>query len=162
MLIVIFAMQHEKPELMDLGLQSMHAMTVILRELPMVATEFYKHSYTQVLRENIAVMIDYRHMSGFKMQAMILQELLCAVLDNYKVIDPSVQLHNDQNQPHSSSSNKDFVCEYLASSLQSQFANMNRVQIEAFVIKLFNHIDDWKTFKDTLRDLLISMKSFAS
>lgn len=68
----------------------MHAMTVILRELPMVATEFYKHSYTQVLRENIAVMIDYRHMSGFKMQAMILQELLCAVLDNYKVIDPSV------------------------------------------------------------------------
>lgn len=39
---------------------------------------------------------------------------------------------------------------------------MNRVQIEAFVIKLFNSIDDWKTFKDTLRDLLISMKSFAS
>lgn len=39
---------------------------------------------------------------------------------------------------------------------------MNRVQIEAFIIKLFNSINDWKTFKDTLRDLLISMKSFAS
>ena len=31
-LIVIFAMQHEKPELMDLGLQSMHAMIVILHD----------------------------------------------------------------------------------------------------------------------------------
>lgn len=34
MLIVIFAMQHEKPELMDLGLQSMHAMTIVLKEQP--------------------------------------------------------------------------------------------------------------------------------
>ena len=39
---------------------------------------------------------------------------------------------------------------------------MNRVQVESFVIKLFNGLQDWKTFKDTLRDLLISMKSFAS
>ena len=39
---------------------------------------------------------------------------------------------------------------------------MNRVQIEAFVIKLFNNLNDWAAFKDTLRDLLISMKSFAS
>ena len=72
MLIVIFGMQHEKPELMDLGLQSMHAMTIILREMPMIATDFYKVTYTQVLRETLAVMIDYRHVSGFKMQAMIL------------------------------------------------------------------------------------------
>jgi len=54
------------------------------------------------------------------------------------------------------------VCEYLALTLQSKFPNMNRVQIEAFVIKLFNSLSDWRTFKDTLRDLLISMKSFAS
>jgi len=39
---------------------------------------------------------------------------------------------------------------------------MNRVQIEAFVIKLFNSLNNWAGFKDTLRDLLISMKSFAS
>lgn len=50
----------------------------------------------------------------------------------------------------------------MASTLSSQFANMNRVQIEAFVIKLFNSLSDWAGFKDTLRDLLISMKSFAS
>ena len=54
------------------------------------------------------------------------------------------------------------MCEYLAQNLASQFANMNRVQIEAFVLKLFNALNDWANFKDTLRDLLISMKSYAS
>ncbi len=66
----------------------MHAMTIILREMPMVATDFYKVTYTQVLRETLAVMIDYRHVSGFKMQAMILQELLSAVLDDSNIINP--------------------------------------------------------------------------
>mmetsp|Transcript_28813 Transcript_28813/g.38433 ORF Transcript_28813/g.38433 Transcript_28813/m.38433 type:complete len:80 (-) Transcript_28813:591-830(-) len=59
-------------------------------------------------------------------------------------------------------SNRDFVCQYLAGTITGQFANLNRVQVEAFVIKLFNSIHDWKTFKDTLRDLLISMKSYAA
>ena len=71
-LSVIFAMQHEKPELMDLGLQSMHALTVLLKDHPQVATEFYKNLYVQILKETLMVMTDYRHVSGFKMQAMIL------------------------------------------------------------------------------------------
>jgi hypothetical protein len=36
------------------------------------------------------------------------------------------------------------------------------VQIEAFVWKLFNTCNQWQDFKSTLRDLLISMKSFSS
>ena len=44
-MIVIFAMQHEKPELMDLGLQSMHAMTIIMKDHPNLATDFYKFMY---------------------------------------------------------------------------------------------------------------------
>ena len=64
--------------------------------------------------------------------------------------------------PHTAASNQDFVCEYLATTLVSQFQNLNRVQVETFVIKLFNSLQDWKEFKDTLRDLLISMKSHAA
>ena len=162
MLIVIFAMQHEKPELMDLGLQSLHAMTVLLHDQPALATDFYKFMYTQLLHETLTVMIDYRHVSGFKMQAMIVQELLSAVNTDSAVINPQVQLHTDQGTPHTMQSNRDFVCEYLASTICSKFANLNRVQVEAFVIKLFNSLNDWKAFKDTLRDLLISMKSYAT
>ena len=45
-LTVIFAMQHEKPELMDIGLDSMHALIVILKESPETATSFYQFFYT--------------------------------------------------------------------------------------------------------------------
>ena len=41
-------------------------------------------------------MIDYRHVSGFKMHAMILQELLGAVDNDSQVIDPQVNLHTEQ------------------------------------------------------------------
>jgi exportin-1 len=59
-------------------------------------------------------------------------------------------------------SNKEFVMHSMKNVLQSMFMNMNAVQIEGFVLKLFNTLRDWKEFKDTIRDLLVSMKSFAS
>lgn len=40
-LVLIFAMQHPKPELMDIGLQALHALTAILKETPAYATQFY-------------------------------------------------------------------------------------------------------------------------
>ena len=45
-LTVIFAMQHEKPELMELGLDSMHALIVILKESHETANSFYQFFYT--------------------------------------------------------------------------------------------------------------------
>lgn len=41
------------------------------------------------------------------------------------------------------------------------FSNLNKVQVEAFVINLFNNCHDWKLFKELLRDLLVSMKSIS-
>lgn len=78
------------------------------------------------------------------------------------VIAAQAKLMTEGNAPHQLASNKDYVCDFICSSLLTQFGNLNRVQVEAFVIKLFNTLHDWKEFKDTLRDLLISMKSYAS
>lgn len=50
----------------------------------------------------------------------------------------------------------------LIQAINSLFPNLNKVQIEAFVWKLFNTCGEWSEFKNTLRDLLVSMKSFAS
>ena len=50
----------------------------------------------------------------------------------------------------------------LKQTICQMFPNLNSVQVESFVIRLFNTVNDWKPFKDTLRDLLISMKKFAS
>ena len=63
---------------------------------------------------------------------------------------------------HQYASNKDFVIALLIDSINALFPNLNKVQIEAFVWKLFNSSTEWSDFKSTLRDLLVSMKSFSS
>jgi hypothetical protein len=60
-------MQHEKPELMELGLETMNALTMILLEHPDKITPFYVNFFTRILHETIKVLTDYKHMSGFKL-----------------------------------------------------------------------------------------------
>ena len=40
-------------------------------------------------------MTDYQHVGGFKIQAMILNELLAAVQNGTEVMNPQVQLNTD-------------------------------------------------------------------
>ena len=159
-LTVIFAMQHEKPELMELGLVSMQALNHILSENPHNASIFYQNFYSRILKETMVVITDYRHMSGFKYQGLILQQLLQAV-DRNDVIQGNIILNDPNGQPHQFGSNKQFVQEYLVALLLEQFPNLNKVQVEGFILKLFNSVYEWTQFKGNLRDLLISMKSFA-
>lgn len=63
---------------------------------------------------------------------------------------------------HGLATNKEYVISLLIESINLLFPNLNKVQIEAFVWKLFNSCQEWTEFKSTLRDLLISMKSFSS
>lgn len=85
-LTVLFAMQHEKPDLMEIGNESMHALCCTLAEQPSVATIFYKHFFTRCIKETISVLTDYRHMAGFKMQGQVLMMMLQAV-DSDQTID---------------------------------------------------------------------------
>lgn len=52
---------------MELGLETMHALTVIILEEPEKITPFYVMFYTKIIHEIIRVMTDYKHTSGFKM-----------------------------------------------------------------------------------------------
>jgi CRM1 C terminal len=60
-------MKHEKPELMEIGLETMQALNMLVMSEPMVATIFYQNFYTLIMKDTLAVMTDYRHMSGFKL-----------------------------------------------------------------------------------------------
>lgn len=42
------------------------------------------------------------------------------------------------------------------------FPNLNKVLVETYVIQLFNNLEDWKKFKGSVRDLMVSMRSFSS
>lgn len=59
-------------------------------------------------------------------------------------------------------SNKDFVKVHMKTLIIENFKNLNEIEVEKYIIQLFNSIDEWKPFKQTLRDLMISMKSYSS
>jgi len=42
------------------------------------------------------------------------------------------------------------------------FPNMNQVLVETYVMQLFNNVEEWKQFKSSVRDLMVSMRSFSS
>ncbi len=42
------------------------------------------------------------------------------------------------------------------------FPNLNQQQVETFVLSLYNNSEDWKQFKGSMRDMMISMRQFAS
>jgi len=50
----------------------------------------------------------------------------------------------------------------MKSLIIENFKNLNEIEVEKYIIQLFNSIDEWKPFKQTLRDLMISMKSYSS
>jgi exportin-1 len=155
----MFAIKHEKPEPMEIGLETLQALNLLVVSEPQVASIFYQNFYLLIIRDILTVMTDYRHVSGFKLQGLILQQMICAVESGSIIQGP---INQENGTPHQYPSNKDFVINLLIECIKALFANLNKVQIEAFVWKLFNTCNDWSNFKSTLRDLLISMKSFSS
>ena len=158
-LTIMFAMKHEKPELMEIGLETMQALNGLVMREPQIASIFYQNFYVLIIRDTLTVMTDYRHMSGFKVQGQILQQLI-QVAENPNIM--FTKINTDQNTPHNFNSNKEFAIGLIIDCISTLFPNLNKVQIEAFVLNLFNYCYDWHQFKSTLRDLLISMKSFSS
>ena len=152
-------MKHEKPELMEIGLETMSALNSLVINEPQIATIFYQNFYLLIIRDTLTVMTDYRHMSGFKLQGMILQQMIQVVQNNVVIF---AKINKDDGQPHQFTDNKEFVVNLLIECINTLFPNLNKVQIETFVLNLFNTCYEWSQFKATLRDLLISMKSFSS
>ena len=66
-LTILFSMQHVKPEYMEIGLETMSALTTLLAQEPQAATLFYRNFYSKVLKDTLTVMTDYQHVSGFKL-----------------------------------------------------------------------------------------------
>jgi CRM1 C terminal len=100
-------------------------------------------------------------MAGFKMQGQIVMLMLQAV-DSDQIIDQSQRIVDILGNEHGYSSNKEFAMFLIKDFICEMFTNLNSVQVEGFIIRLFNTVSDWSGFKVTLRDLLVSMKKFSS
>lgn len=81
------------------------------------------------------------------------------IIENNSLMQPI----NDHNgQLHQYSSNKEYVQNLILNIIMELFPNLNRVLVQTLVMQMFNNVDNWKAFKGTIRDLMVSMRSFSS
>ena len=61
-------MTHEKPEVMEIGLESMFDLNDKVAGVPHVCSTFYSGFYSLIIENTFIVLTDMRHLSGFKLQ----------------------------------------------------------------------------------------------
>jgi exportin-1 len=153
---VAFAVKHTERNVAETGLDILFELLKNVEQNPQVSQEFYQQFLIQLLEQVLYVLTDRLHKSGIKMHATLLQHMLHLVAMG-KV---TVPLFDTTNFPPGTT-NQDYVRDYIGNLLSSQFTNLNKNQVVAFVQGLFDINMDVATFKQHLRDFLITLKEFA-
>lgn len=61
---------------MELGLETMRSLNSLVVTNPQIASVFYQNFFSLIVKDLLSLLTDYRHVSGFKLQAQILQQLI--------------------------------------------------------------------------------------
>ena len=93
-----------------------------------VANVFFGNFYMSIMQDTFFVLTDSLHKSGFYKQALIIMKLVAVVENN--MFEGS--LSSDY------SSNREFVVRYLSETLARLFPNANEINIQTFVVNMFN------------------------
>ncbi len=139
---IVWALKHTHPTLMELGLETMLSLISSVAEEQQVCTNFFVEYYTIILKDLLFIISDYQHVSGFKLQTAVLMKLL-QVIEVNSVLAPL----KDQGVPHQLASNKEYVVQSLIAIINQMFPNLSSVQIETFVLNLFNNCFNNAVFK---------------
>lgn len=125
---IIWAIKHYQIELAEIGLETMNELLSKVVMNQEIANVFFQNFYMSILQDTFFVLTDSLHKSGFYKQALIIMKLIAVVESNMF----EGKLSNDYE------SNKEFVIEYLSDALVKLFSNTNKVQIQTFVLNMFN------------------------
>mmetsp|Transcript_19910 Transcript_19910/g.25976 ORF Transcript_19910/g.25976 Transcript_19910/m.25976 type:complete len:1094 (+) Transcript_19910:217-3498(+) len=153
---VAFAVKHTERNVAETGLDILYELLKNVEKTPQVAQEFYQQFLIQLMEQVLYVLTDRLHKSGIKMHASLLQHMLHLV----EMDKVTVPLFDPAGYPPGTT-NQAYVRDYIGNLLLTQFPNLNKNQVVAFVQGLFNVNTDAATFKQHLRDFLITLKEFS-
>ena len=111
------------------------------------------------MSEIFAVMTDGFHKPGFKLHALILQNLF-TISESDSLSAPLWDVA--AKGPNAYPSNAVFVQEHCAHVLCTSFPNMPPSEVQTLVMGMFQCKQDLAAFKNTLRDFLVQTKQFSS
>ncbi|CAM9232138.1 unnamed protein product [Chrysoparadoxa australica] len=153
---VVWAFKHTERNIAETGLEILYDLLQNLGRSPNVAQGFYQQYMLSLIQDVLAVMTDRLHKSGFKMHSTLLRHMFHLVSSGQVTVllyDPAAH-GADMN-------NKAFLADHVGNLLIQSFPNLTKAQVFKFVTGLFDINMDLPTFKQHLRDFLITLKEFS-
>ena len=153
---ITWAIRHDQPSMYETGLETLLILIQKIYQFKFVngmniADLFLRAYYMNILNDVFFVLTDSFHKAGFKLQVEIIQ-LLIQVIETGFV---------SENLFTNEATNKMYIMTELSGNLSRAFSNLNKNQIEAFVIAMFNKCSNQHEFKVCIRDFLVNLKSFS-
>lgn len=153
---ITWAIRHNQPLMYETGLETLLILIRHISEVKIVnginiVEPFCKAYYFSIMNDVFYVLTDSYHKAGFKLQVEIIQSLIYMIevgLVTNGIFEPNVN-------------NKVYVMGRLSNLLGEAFQHLNKNQIDAFCLALFNKSYNTHEFKTCIRDFLISLKSFS-
>jgi exportin-1 len=155
---IVWAFRHTERNIAETGLNLLLEMTKYF-QVSEFCNQFHQSFYLSLIQEIFAVMTDGFHKPGFKIHALILQNLFC-IAESEQLSAPlwDVAAAGPAGYPNNAS----FVKEHVSKLLTSSFPNMGRAEAVVLVQGMFDYKADLTMFKNHLRDFLVQTKQFKS
>ena len=153
---ILWAVKHTERNISETGLSILYDMLQNVDKTE-AANSFYQFYYLVLIQEVFVVLTDTLHKPGLKSQAQILQHM-CKSVETGRVTAP---LFDTAKFP-AGMENRSFVKQFLANLLATSFPNLSAMQVQHFVVGLFDLSKDANAYKEHLRDFLVRLKEFSA
>lgn len=160
----LWASKHDNREVETAGLSMCLELINNIAEKtdPATSNAFFNQFFIPILQDVFFVITDQDHKAGFKTQSMLLMRMFYFVSPadgtTPKIQGPIYQ--PDQAQP--GTDNREFLANFVATTLHNAFSNLTAAQIQQFVEGLFTYNTQYDKFRLSLRDFLISLREFSA
>lgn len=158
---VVWAFKHTERNISETGLEILLELLQNVSRTSQVAQPFYQQFLLPLIQDILGVMTDRLHKSGFKLHAAILKHLFYLLQTNQVTCVLYDSMSNSSSNG-TAADNQRMVSEYVVNLLTVAFPNVTKSQIYSFVRGLFDVNLDLQSFKQHLRDFLITVKEFAA
>lgn len=155
---IVWAFRHTERNIAETGLNLLLEMTKFF-QVSEFCNQFHQSFYLSLVQEIFAVMTDGFHKPGFKLHALILQNLF-TIAESDQLSAPLWDAA--KLGPGAYPNNAAFVKEHVANLLTTSFPNMSAAEAAVLVQGMFDYKTDLTAFKNHLRDFLVQTKQFKS
>jgi len=155
---VFWALRHTERNVSETGLRTLEELLRQISQHPTVSDGFFQSYYVTILRELFAVFTDTLHKAEFKQHASLFRHLFDVVLTGRI----QVPLWDTSKPAPPDCNNTVWLKQFIVSEFTQSFPHVSQAEVVRYVDLFLVPNQPLQTFKQHLRDFLISIKEFSN